>query len=374
MIAERVERRVLGAIYCLNSLTGLPILRPIELEGSGIKFLRNRSGYYVILKAAGFEEYSGVFNLSHENPPVEVPPSQEFSLTVRDPIGQFLPQKVSFSLPRSTEPQNINAEDSVFKPIYVHLFSSPIARPATNWAVLRASFKENTALRKNPPSLPWAMVEITPHENSVLANQPLPENIQLHENDNILHLTEFHSDGSIKKYDIELTSQQSFNTREDLKNHIQEKVNAAETDNEYEVTLVNKNNKLRISRKEESELPIQIKAYPTLGFLKDTPMTIQSIADHRGEALIALPGLPAMRVANTSDGSLTTDKTEATVCVFFDADWRKKGYVPNPDDLEKPSVIKAATTYSFAPKRETAETFLMRLSEPATLELLRDQQ
>lgn len=54
------------------------------------------------------------------------------------------------------------------------------------------------------------------------------------------------------------------------------------------------------------------------------------LTDRRGEALVAVPGIPVITFAE-GEGSVTTQEIDVTISAFFDAN---AGAVPDPDDLE----------------------------------------
>ena len=58
------------------------------------------------------------------------------------------------------------------------------------------------------------------------------------------------------------------------------------------------------------------------------------IADARGEALVAVVGLPA-RAANGEGGALLSSDVDVDVTAFFDPDilGKAKDFVPDPDEL-----------------------------------------
>ena len=47
-LRERVERRVLGALRCVDATTLMPIDEPLAVSAPGACLLRNQSGLYVI--------------------------------------------------------------------------------------------------------------------------------------------------------------------------------------------------------------------------------------------------------------------------------------------------------------------------------------
>lgn len=151
MMTEQSDRRILAAIRCVDSITHRPIRAPLQLSGPGSRFIRNRSGDYILLTAPGFEAYSHTFRL--EALPAAPPPTT-LDITLIDPSNYYLPRKFSLSLPRSAEP---TADDALFKTLTVPLYPSPLASKNPGWAVLRTSI-----VNASRQPLPWTLMEIIP--------------------------------------------------------------------------------------------------------------------------------------------------------------------------------------------------------------------
>lgn len=123
MTWENSDRRMIAAIRFVDTTTSLQIRESLQVESPGVKFLWNRSGYYVILQAPGFEDYTRSFS---EAPAIA---QRDLELTIRDPSGQYLTQQQMITLPPSDP----------FQPLEVRLFLAPTAKPATGWALIRAT-------------------------------------------------------------------------------------------------------------------------------------------------------------------------------------------------------------------------------------------
>ncbi|PZO48430.1 MAG: hypothetical protein DCF15_17925 [Phormidesmis priestleyi] len=151
MMTEQSDRRILAAIRCVDSITRRPISAPLQLSASGSRFIRNRSGDYILLTAPGFESYSHTFRLETL---AAAPPPTTLDITLSDPSGYYLPRKFSLALPRPADP---TADDALFKTLTVPLYPSPLASKNPGWAILRTSIVNAT---RQP--LPWTLIEITP--------------------------------------------------------------------------------------------------------------------------------------------------------------------------------------------------------------------
>ena len=157
---ERVEFRVLGALRCLDAVTGTPIERAMSVEAQGTRIVRNRSGLYVLIEAPGFDDYNASFPAPPATPAVG---SVAFPVTVSDPLGAYLPRSASISLPRDPDPANAGSDTSLFRPIELPMLPSPAGAVATNWAVLRISVTAN-----NGDCLGGALIRVL-RNGSVLA-------------------------------------------------------------------------------------------------------------------------------------------------------------------------------------------------------------
>ncbi|NJM97490.1 MAG: hypothetical protein HC800_10245 [Phormidesmis sp. RL_2_1] len=156
MMTEQSDRRILAAIRCIDGITRRPIRLPLQLSAPGSRFVRNRSGDYILLSAPGWEAYTHAFRLETlaATPPPATPPPATLEITLADPSNAYLPRKFSFALPRSPEP---TAEDALFKTLTVPLYPSPLAGKNPGWAVLRA-----TIVNAARQPLPWTLIEIIP--------------------------------------------------------------------------------------------------------------------------------------------------------------------------------------------------------------------
>jgi hypothetical protein len=153
MATENVEHRALAAIRFLDEETRLPVQGPVKVEGGGVKLVRNLSGFHVITDAPGFSDYAASFDLPQAPPPVA-----SFTLTVTDPSRTYLARRFTVQLPRDPAPGPDEAlpANSVFRPVDVVLFPSPVARASAGSAVVRLRVEDT-----NGEPLPYALVELT---------------------------------------------------------------------------------------------------------------------------------------------------------------------------------------------------------------------
>ena len=265
MLIQSVDRRVLGAVRFLDAITGTPVRDRLSVTAPGIRLIRNRSGDFVIanvLSNLDLQAYCSTFVHPTGTPDLE---SVSIQLQVVDPTLRYLPRQRVIRLPRNSNPAT---ENSLFQPVAVQLYRSPIAQTAPGWGVLRATVVNQSTNER----LPWALIRVV---------QGSPANITLAQ------------------------------------------------------------------------------------------------ADWRGEALVAVPGLP-IRISATGSDSVLTDEINVTLEVVFDPKLQQiaatadistlidpnPNYVPDADDLEatKASLRSGSLTYSLASGRDRSATLAVSLS------------
>ena len=161
MILETCDQRILAALRCVDGVTGVPLIDPVQVSGAGVELIRNRRGLYVIHSAPGFaalNDYTATFS----EPPIAPPPGQNWpvslSLQITDSTGRYLPREVQLRVPRAA---SVTADDSLFRAADVPLFPSPTAAVASGWAVIRATvLKEASSPDSRPQRLPWAWIRV----------------------------------------------------------------------------------------------------------------------------------------------------------------------------------------------------------------------
>jgi hypothetical protein len=171
MRLEHVDRRVLGALRFLDAATGRRIGAPLRIAAPGVRLALNRMGDYVIFEAPGFEAYTAAFL----DPPAVA--SARIEMTVEDPEGEYLPQRVAIDLPRNLDrktPEDrdrADASDSVFRAIETPLYPAPAARVAPSWALVRA-----TVLRQGTTeTLAGALIRVLDRNNNAVMARGLSD-------------------------------------------------------------------------------------------------------------------------------------------------------------------------------------------------------
>jgi hypothetical protein len=143
------DRRALAAIRFRDVTTRAIIREPLQVSAPDARFVRNRSGAYVITSAPGFAAYEETFEDIPAVEPVDV------DITVQDPQRRYLARQVRLRLPRDPDPAHVDQPDSLFTIPDVDLYPSPVASRYPGWAVVRAS-----ARRPDGSALPFVLFRV----------------------------------------------------------------------------------------------------------------------------------------------------------------------------------------------------------------------
>ena len=139
---ERADRRVLGALRCVDATTLMTIDEPLAISAPGARLLRNLSGLYVIHGWTRLQTHEGAFDAPPVSPAVG---SDSLVLEVRDPSGRYLSRRVAVLLPRDPTPENMESPGSLFRPVVVPMYPAPSAPAGANWVELRATVRETAS-------------------------------------------------------------------------------------------------------------------------------------------------------------------------------------------------------------------------------------
>lgn len=158
MILEHVERRVLGAVIFIDATTGTRVRGPLRVEARGVRFVRNRSGCYVVFGAPGFRAYTDSFRVQPVVPDDDgvALESVTFEMSVRDPQRRYLPRRSAIRLPLDPATTRPNEGAWLFAPVEVRLFPSPGSNTVPGWAVIRATVREQGRTDR----LPWSLIKV----------------------------------------------------------------------------------------------------------------------------------------------------------------------------------------------------------------------
>src|SRR4051812_26771395 len=116
---EVLDRRIAGAVRYLDATTGMPIRRPLDVSGEGIRLTRNLRGLYVLSLVAGLQTHETSFAAPPNSPGIG---GLRRTMTVSDPSGRFLPRRHTLRLPLDPDPAHADQPGSLFQPIDVPLY------------------------------------------------------------------------------------------------------------------------------------------------------------------------------------------------------------------------------------------------------------
>lgn len=153
MIAEQLDRRVLGTIQLVDAITGSIVRDRVRVTASGVQMVQNRSGRWVVVATPGIEALQSYTDAFLAAPAAPALGSIAIALDVRDASGFYLPRQQPIQLPRNPDAA---ASNSLFQAITVNLYRSPVALVAPGWAVIRATIIEQASGRR----LPWALIRV----------------------------------------------------------------------------------------------------------------------------------------------------------------------------------------------------------------------
>jgi len=160
-VKERLNRRYLGALRYIDRVTGMQIKRPLGMNASKLAGFTNRSWLYVISYAAGLESHRDAFLEAPDEP---APGFLKFTLSIEDPMGQYLARTCTVALPRHPDPEEAQ---SIFNPIDISMFSAPAARLSPNWSVVRASLYDAADMEARKP-VPGALLRIVGADGALM--------------------------------------------------------------------------------------------------------------------------------------------------------------------------------------------------------------
>ncbi|MGZ8203962.1 MAG: hypothetical protein ACXW12_14565 [Burkholderiales bacterium] len=140
---ERVESRALAALRFVDSVNGTTVDAPLAVTApAGTLLFRNRSGLYVVGRHAALAEHESAFRHPPDTPALG---SVTLDLSVSDPGGTYLGRALRLALPRDPRPENVDAVDSLFRPVECELYRSPAAAVGANWAAVRVTVTESAS-------------------------------------------------------------------------------------------------------------------------------------------------------------------------------------------------------------------------------------
>jgi len=142
---EERDHRYLGAVRFIDPSTNSPVHRAFHIAAPGLRFSVNRQFIYVITHANDLTHHLEQFEKPPGDPVID---SLEFTLSINDPLGKYLPRIARIKLPRNPQAESAN---NIFSPMDIVLSHAPIASTQPNWSLIRISvFDQADRLARNP--------------------------------------------------------------------------------------------------------------------------------------------------------------------------------------------------------------------------------
>jgi hypothetical protein len=158
MRIEVADRRILGALRCVDGVTDLPIAMPLQVAAPGLRLTPGPRGLLVIQGAPGLAALKEI-SIPFLEQPSDPPPGQTWpvpiTLSLRETSGRYLPRQVTIQLPREPE---ASEGSSLFDAQPIRLYPAPAGPIAAGWAVLRATVLDVST--GAPRRLPWAWLRV----------------------------------------------------------------------------------------------------------------------------------------------------------------------------------------------------------------------
>ena len=169
MSLVNVDRRVLGAIRCVDANTNLRIEGSFRIESAGLEIFRNRQGDFVLARAHSNADLDAHTDQFQEVPSQPALGSESFDIDIvalnendrhesllNAQIAPYLPRRISVDLPRDPDPANSGNDTSLFHPIVVRLLPSLSGPIPTGGNVVRAIVTSSTG-----DPIPGALIRVT---------------------------------------------------------------------------------------------------------------------------------------------------------------------------------------------------------------------
>jgi hypothetical protein len=137
-VNDIVLGRVLAALRFQDAATSAMIVSPLSVSAPGTRFVRNRRGFYVITRCQALPRYD---EADPDAPDTPLPGSVRLPVTIVDHSRRYLARTVVVPLPRGADPGLAEEPDSVFRPLSVALFPSPLAQLEPGLALIRVSVR-----------------------------------------------------------------------------------------------------------------------------------------------------------------------------------------------------------------------------------------
>lgn len=158
---ESVDRRILGAFRCVDSLTGNSVSNGLSVDAPQWRVKQNQSGTFVIFNGPTFDKLTWEFIPTANDWP---PTPAKFEVTITDLQRRYLARRAIVQAPRKLSPPT--DPNAVFTPQDVKMYVTAAAPVNPTWAVIHASVVNAGT---NPPrGLPWAVLQVKRNSDQAL--------------------------------------------------------------------------------------------------------------------------------------------------------------------------------------------------------------
>jgi hypothetical protein len=177
-VIENVDRHVLAGFRCMDAITGLSVLDPLQVMAAPLVLRRNLSGVFAVFDAPGVDRNATQLL---EPDPASWPGSAKYEVRIEDPANRYLPRRAIILAPQPLPPEVAVATTTTTTtttttsttttvpavpaqpplltvPQQVVLYPGPAAPVDPNWAVIRVSAVSNDI---SPKRLPWTVIQVT---------------------------------------------------------------------------------------------------------------------------------------------------------------------------------------------------------------------
>jgi hypothetical protein len=158
MMLENVDRRILGALRCVDAVSRTPIAEFIAVHSPTLDIRRSSSGSYVVFNAPGMRDFTTKFDVA---PPG--PAATPFEVIIEPASTGYLPRRAQVAMPRTVK---LDGPNSVMVPQDIPVYMAPSATLLPNWAVVRVAVKKAGTITDE--RLPWTVLRITRDSDAAL--------------------------------------------------------------------------------------------------------------------------------------------------------------------------------------------------------------
>lgn len=134
---DLLDRRALALIALLDPY-GAPFEGSVEVGNAELRTVNKTGGRIALLGAPGFDAYTATFAPVPGAPAIG---TKSIAIDLNPASCSVLPRRITLKLPRSSDPAQADAAESIFRPVVVTFSASPRTAMRPGACVLRASVR-----------------------------------------------------------------------------------------------------------------------------------------------------------------------------------------------------------------------------------------